>query len=53
MSLRAYLVENRDQLPNPRGSLSSSLPSGAIAAANREVKNVRNKKMKKRGPYTK
>jgi hypothetical protein len=53
MSLRQYF-RSRDGLPDPRGILSSSLPSRAIAAANREVEAVLStEKSKKRGPYQK
>ena len=41
MSIRSYYFKlNRDGLPDPRGSLSSCLPSQAIALANKEVEKV-------------
>ena len=55
MSLRQYF-KSRDGLPDPKGSLSSRLPSLAIASANREVQKVLEKSQnpaKKRGPYKK
>ena len=50
MSLRQYL---KPLLPDPRGSLSETLPSTTIASANREVQKVLSTEqvMKKRGPY--
>ena len=43
-----------DGLPDPKGSLSISLPSGAIASANREVLELSASEVgKKRGPYKK
>ena len=51
MSIRQYL-EYRERLPDPRGSLSQSLASRAIAAANREVEKTKNDESKKRGSYT-
>ena len=41
----------RSSLPNPRGSLSCSVPSSA--AANKEVSQVISEGRKKRGPYHK
>ncbi len=43
----------KDSLPDPKGSLSSRLPSQAIALAIKEVEKVTNsKKGNKRGQYT-
>lgn len=51
MALLKYL-KLRDGLPDRRGSLSSSMPSQAIAQANREVQEViRSDSEKRRGPY--
>ena len=51
MALLRYL-KPRDGLPDPKGSLSLSVPSQVIARANREVQEVMNSKGgKKRGPY--
>ena len=52
MSLRRYL-RPKDGLPNPRGSLSSSMSSIAIAQANKEVQEILKPKEKKRGKYNK
>ena len=49
MSLLKYL-KLRDGLPDPKGSLSNSVASSAIAMANKEVEKEIAKK-KKRGPY--
>ena len=51
MALLRYL-QSKDNLPNPRGTLSSSMPSQAIAAANREVRKAAEIE-KKHGPYKK
>ena len=48
MALLRYL-KPRDGLPDPRGALSLSMPSQAIAEANREVQEATSKA--KRGPY--
>ena len=46
------LLQPRNSLPDPRGSLSSSIPSQAITAANREVEEaIRTAASGKRGPY--
>ena len=46
--------KRKHELPNPRGSLSSSISPRAIASANREVEEeIRKAKEKKRGPYIK
>ena len=48
-----YITERSSsdhQLPSPHGSLSSSIPSSAIASANREVQSIL-EKSKKGGPY--
>ena len=42
-----------DGLPDPRGVLSSSIPSEAIEQANKEVQKATSSKKKKRGPYIK
>ena len=53
MSLLNYFKRKKD-LPNPRGSLSSSISPRAIALANREVQEeIRRAKENKRGPYNK
>ena len=52
-SILQYFKESSSsdyQLPNPRGRLSCSVPSAAIASANREVQSLL-EKGKKRGPY--
>ena len=55
MALLRYLqVLPRRQLPDPMGTLSSSLPSSAIAEANAAVARHQEKATKaKRGPYIK
>ena len=50
MALLRWL-QPRNGLPDPRGSLSSSKPSQAIAAANREVEAIRTASSGKRAPY--
>ena len=50
MALLRYL-QPRDGLPDPRGSLSCSVPSQAIAQANKEVEALRENKKVKRGQY--
>ena len=53
MSIRKYF-KLRDGLPDPKGSLSASIPAEAISLANTEVQKViDSKKANKRGPYTK
>ena len=53
MALLKYF-KRKHELPNPRGSLSSSISPRAIASANREVEEeIRKAKEKKRGPYIK
>ncbi len=50
MSIRSQL---KDSVPDPKGSMSSRLPSQAIAPAIKEVEKVSNSvKGKKRGEYT-
>ena len=52
-SILRYFKESSSsnyQLPNPCGRLSCSVPSAAIASANREVQSIL-EKGKKRGPY--
>ena len=41
----------KDGLPNPKGPLSLSIPSQAIALANSEVAKATTDKSKKCGPY--
>ena len=48
MSIRSYLIQPKNGLPDPKGSLSCSLPSQAIALANKEVEKVIGR-TKKRG----
>ncbi len=50
MALLKYL-KPRDGLPNPKGTLSQTLPSRAIEAANREVVQATSEAGRKRGPY--
>ena len=50
MSLLQYF-KPRDGLPDPRGPLSNSVASNAIAMANREVEKEIAKTKKKRGQY--
>ena len=53
MSLLKYF-RRKEELPDPKGSLSLSVPSRAIASANKEVeKELRKSKNKKRGTYHK
>ena len=55
MGLWKYLRRKED-LPDPKGSLSSSISSQAIASVNREVEKALEKdllKNKKRGPHRK
>ena len=53
MSILRYF-KPKDGLPDPTGALSTSIPSAAIAQANREVqKAVTSSDKQKRGPYTK
>ena len=53
MSLLKYF-KPKDGLPDPKGPLSQSLPSRAIAAANSEVaKAIAGSSGKKRGEYHK
>ncbi len=50
MSIRSYIKDSR---PDPKGSLSSCLPSQAITLAIKLVEKVTNsEKGKKRGQYT-
>ena len=54
MALLKYLKVNKDGLPNPKGSLSGTIPSCAIARANREVQQLLSQENGgKRGPYKK
>jgi len=52
MSIRSYF-KPKDGLPDPKGSLSSCLPSQAIALANKEVEKLASEKGigKQRGQY--
>lgn len=54
MSLLKYF-KHKDGLPDPRGSLSATLPQRAISRANCEVQEelaeIVKEKAKKRGPY--
>ena len=50
MALLKYL-QPKDGLPDPKGSLSLSVPPHAIAAANREVAEATSVANKKRGAY--
>ena len=50
MSIIRYL-KAKDGLPDPSGSLSSSVSSRAITMANKEVRETINAKGKKCGPY--
>ena len=52
MSLLCFF-KPKDRLPNPTGALSTSVPSTAIAQANREVQNPISGGKQKRGPYKK
>ena len=52
MSIRQYF-KPRDGLPDPKGSLSTSMSSLVIASANREVEKALEAVSKKRGPYRK
>ena len=49
MSILKYFKQNKEGLPDPRGDLSLSISSRAIALANREVEVEQ--KPKKRGQY--
>ena len=40
MALLKYLKASKDGLPDPKGSLSSAIPTRVIAEANREVKQL-------------
>jgi len=52
MSIRSYF-KPKDGLPDPKGSLSSCLPSQAFALANKEVEKLASEKRigKQRGQY--
>ena len=52
MSIRRYF-KSKDSLPDSKGSLSSKIPSQAIALVNKEVQKIIDKKggTKKRGQY--
>lgn len=53
MALLKYLKTKEGGLPDPRGSLSISVPTQAISLANREVQSVISKEKKQRGTYGK
>ena len=46
-------LKPKDRLPDPRGTLSSSIPAAAIAQANKEVQQATNSEKQKSGPYRK
>ena len=49
-----YLKVNKDGLPDPKGSLSGTIPSRAIAQANREIQqSVSQENGGKQEPYKK
>ena len=50
MSLLRYLKQ-KDGLPDPKGSLTSEVPTRAIVRANQEVEAELVEQKKKRGPY--
>ena len=50
MVLMRYF-KTKDGLPDPKGTLSRSMPSPAIAEANKEVRKATNEQPSKRGPY--
>ena len=52
MALLRYF-KPKEGLPDPKGSLSLSVPSQAIYMANKEVQAVIDKEKKQRGPYKK
>ena len=53
MALLRYF-QPKDGLPDPKGALSASLPTPAIALANREVQKIMiQEKDRKRGSYKK
>ena len=54
MALLKYLKASKDGLPDPKGSLSSPIPTRVIAEANWEVKQLLSHHSAnggKRGPY--
>ena len=52
MALLKYLKASKDGLPDPKGSLSSPIPTQAIAEASREVKQLlSHANGGKQGPY--
>ena len=53
MALFQYFKREKNNLPNPHGPLSQSVPSTSIAAANSEVRSVIVRNNKKRGQYPK
>ena len=54
MVLLKYLKVNKDRFPNPHGSLSGTIPSRALAQANREVQQLLSQENEgKQGPYKK
>ena len=46
-----HFFKPKDGLPDPTGALSTSVPSAAIAQANRKVQNPISGDQQKRGPY--
>ena len=50
MALMRYF-KTKDGLPDLKGTLSRSIPSPAIAEANKEVRKATNEKPSKRGSY--
>ena len=50
MALMHYF-KTKGGLPDPKGTLSRSMPSPAIAEANKEVRKATNEQPLKRGPY--
>ena len=56
MALLKYLKPAKDCLPDPKGSLSGSVPPHVITSANLEVQQLLAKdktERKRRGPYEK
>ena len=52
MALWKYLKAQKDEMPDPRGSLADEIPSHAIEQANQEIWQLTTKESKgKRGPY--
>ena len=55
MALYRYFCSANDdrKLPDPRGPLSKTIPSSAIASANSEIKALTQSEDRKRGQYAK